>query len=131
MKRVVIIHWKKDPEKLFEVFSNLKILCESYPTYSYNTLNNYLSKNKIPFENTDVRIERKVVQTEAARNRQIAIVANRLKMRGHDEEKQNLDFWMSRTAGERLEAATMLSAQLKKTKNQRMDKTVYIKRKIK
>jgi hypothetical protein len=67
----------------------------------------------------------------AATKRQIAIIANRVKMRGHDEEKQNLDFWMSRTPGERLKAATMLSAQLKKTKNQRMDKTVYIKRKVK
>ena len=130
MKRVVVINWKGRQENPFEVFSNLKILCESYPVYNYNTLNNYLSKNKMPYENDDVRIERKMVNTEPVKGRQIAMVAKRVKMRTHDEVKQNLDYWLSRPVGERLEAATRLSAQLKKHPNQRMDKTIYRKRKL-
>jgi len=130
MKRVVVINWKDKQENPFEVFSNLKILCESYPAYNYNTLNNYLSKNKIPYENEEVRIERKMVQTRPVQHRQIAMVAKRVKMRTHDEVKQNLDYWLSRPVSERLEAVTRLSARLKKRANQRMDKTFYRKRKL-
>ena len=130
MKRVVVINWKARPENPFEVFSNLKIFCESYPVYSYNTLNNYLSKDKIPYENDDVRIERKIVYTTAVPRRQISMVRKQIKMRGHDEAKQNLDYWLSRPVGERLEAVTRLSAQLKKTPNERMDKSIYTKRKL-
>jgi hypothetical protein len=41
-----------------DVFSRLKGFCESYPAYNYHTLNNYLSKKKIPFENDELKIER-------------------------------------------------------------------------
>lgn len=58
-KRVVLIHWKQREE--VEVFSNLKNFCISYPQYNYNTLNNYLSKGKIAFENDLVRVERKSI----------------------------------------------------------------------
>lgn len=131
MKRVVVINWKGRRENPFEIFSNLKILCESYPTYNYNTLNNYLSKSKIPYENEEVKIERKIVQTSAVPQRRIIMMTNRVKMREHDEEKQNLEYWLSRPVAERLEAVTRLSAQLKKRPNQRMDKSIYKKRKIK
>jgi hypothetical protein len=129
MKRVVVINWKGRQENPFEVFSNLKILCESYPAYNYNTLNNYLSKSKMPYENDDVRIERKIVQTAAVPQRKILMVAKKVKMRTHDEIKQNLNYWLSRPVGERLDAVTRLSAQLKKRPDQRMDKSIYRKRK--
>jgi hypothetical protein len=129
MKRVVVINWKGRQENPFEVFSNLKILCESYPAYNYNTLNNYLSKSKMPYENDDVRIERKIVQTAAVPQRKILMVAKKVKMRTHDEVKQNLNYWLSRPVGERLDAVTRLSAQLKKRPDQRMDKSIYRKRK--
>jgi hypothetical protein len=29
--------------------------CLSYPQYNYNTLNNYLSKEKVPYENEGIR----------------------------------------------------------------------------
>jgi len=130
MKRVVVINWKERRENPFEVFSNLKILCESYPAYNYNTLNNYLSKNKIPYENDEVRIERKMVQTTPVSKRKIAMIVRRVKMREHDEVKQNLNYWLSRPVAERLEAVTRLSSQLKERPNQRMDKSVYRKRKM-
>jgi hypothetical protein len=130
MKRVVIISWKMRLKNPLEVFSNLKILCESYPDYNYNTLNNYLSKSKIPYENDEVRIERKTVLTSPAPRRQIAMVSKRVKMREHDEPKQNLEYWLSRPVSERIEAVTRLSAQLKKRPDQRMDKLVYQKRKL-
>lgn len=127
MKRVVVIYWKLRPESPLEVFSNLKILCESYPVYNYNTLNNYLSKNKMPYENDEVRIERKIVQTAPRKVRQIMMVGARLQSRLHDEEKQNLDFWASRSAEERLNAVGQLRSQIVK-KNQRMKKNYGLKR---
>lgn len=130
MKRVIILTRKVYPAAPLEVFSNLKILCESYPVYNYNTLNNYLSKSKIPYENDEVRIERKIVQTSPVISRKIAMISKRVKMHEHDEEKQNLEYWLSRPIKERLEAVTTLSAQLKKRSNQRMDKSIHIKRKL-
>jgi hypothetical protein len=129
MKRVVVIHWKGRSEHPFEVFSNLKILCEQYPVFKYNTLNNYLSKLKLPYDKDDVRIERKLVLSKSMPKREIKPVLRRVNMRLHDEEKQNLEFWLSRPVAERISAVTRLSAQLKKNRSERMDKTVYRKRK--
>lgn len=62
-RRVVLIHWKNDQLKPYEVYSNLKNFSLAYPRYSYDTLNNYLSKKKKPFEDDQVRIERKEIIT--------------------------------------------------------------------
>ncbi|HWR32887.1 MAG TPA: hypothetical protein VN451_05155 [Chitinophagaceae bacterium] len=128
MKRVVVIHWKGKSESPFEVFSNLKILCESYPAYNYNTLNNYLSKNKVPYENEKVKIERKMVQTAPLPQPRVVLVGKRVKA-GHNEEKQNLDFWLSRPVSERLDAVTMLRSQVLK-KNERMKRNYGLKRQM-
>lgn len=130
MKRVIVLNRKDRAENPLEVFSNLKLLCASYPVYSYHTLNNYLSKNKMAYENDKVRIERKVVHTSAIPQRKIAMVVKKVKINGHDEEQQNLDYWLSRPPGERLAAATQLSSQFKK-KGHLMDKTHIVKRKMK
>lgn len=129
MKRVIVINWKKQAQNSIEVFSNLKLFCEINPSFNYNTLNNYLSKNKIAYENKEVRIERKIVQTEPIKKRQIVLVGNRVKMRGHNEEKQNKDFWLTRPVIERLEAVRRLRSQV--TKNERMNKSFGLKRKMK
>ncbi len=60
-RRVVVVYWKHNRLKPFEVYSNLRNFSLAHPEYSYNTLNNYLSKKKLPFETEDVRIERKHV----------------------------------------------------------------------
>jgi hypothetical protein len=57
-KRVLLVHWKRFAGIDIDVFSSLKGFCDSYPDFNYHTLNNYLSKKKIPFENDDVKIER-------------------------------------------------------------------------
>lgn len=57
-KRVVVVQWKRFAGTYIDVFSSLKGFCDSYPAYNYHTLNNYLSKKKIPFENSDIKIER-------------------------------------------------------------------------
>ena len=44
--------------RVLEVYSSLKIFCDSYHQYSYNTLNNHLSKLKQPYENFSVKVER-------------------------------------------------------------------------
>ena len=128
MKRVVILNWKSRAESPIEVFSNLKILCESHPDFNYNTLNNYLSKNKIHYENNLVRIERKIVHTAPVKKRRITLVGNKVSAKGHDEQKQNKDFWMTRSVAERLEAVKQLRSQVVKKK--RMDKTFGLKRNL-
>lgn len=122
------MNWKYRPEDPIEVYSNLKLLCESHPVYSYNTLNNYLSKNKTAYENEVVRIERKIVQSGPVKTRQMAIVGNKVKMQGHDEEKQNRDYWLSRPVAERLDAVYRLRAQV--VKNERMNKNYGLKRRV-
>ena len=57
-KRVIVVHWKRFASTDIDVFSSLKGFCDSYPTYNYHTLNNYLSKKKVPFENDEIKIER-------------------------------------------------------------------------
>jgi len=88
MKRVVILNWKERPENPFEVFSNLKLLCESYPEFNYNTLNNYLSKNKVAYETDQVRIERKAVYTAAIPRRKMVMVAKRVNMRRNKKKRR-------------------------------------------
>lgn len=57
-KRVIVVQWKRFGGNELDIFTSLKGFCESFPSYNYNTLNNYLSKRKIPFENDEVKIER-------------------------------------------------------------------------
>jgi hypothetical protein len=57
-RRIVLVHWKNPPGRV-EVFSNLKIFCQSCPQFNYHTLDNHLSKGS--YENDAVRIERKPV----------------------------------------------------------------------
>ncbi|MCR6719023.1 MAG: hypothetical protein NVV59_01770 [Chitinophagaceae bacterium] len=59
-----------------------------------------------------VKIKRKVVQAAPVKRRQIAIVGNKVKAQEHDEEKQNKDFWMTRSVAERLDAVFRLRAQV-------------------
>lgn len=57
-KTVIVVQWKRFGGTAVDVFSSLKGFCDSYSAYKYHTLNNYLSKKKIPFENDEIRIER-------------------------------------------------------------------------
>jgi hypothetical protein len=66
-RRVVLVHWKNNANKSIEVYSNLKNFSLANPMYSYDTLNNYLSKKKMPFETDDIRVERKQVITKPER----------------------------------------------------------------
>lgn len=91
--------------------------------------NNSLSNSKFQNKNDVVRIERKVAHTEPIKKRKIVLVGNKVRARGHDEEKQNKDFWLTRPVEERLEALTRLRAQV--VKNSRMDKTFGLKRRLK
>ena len=129
MKRVIVVNWKERTDNPFEVFSNLKLLCASYPVYNYNTLNNYLSKNKMAYENDKVRIERKVVHTAAIPHRRMAMVAKKVNRKTHDEEAVDKAYWLSRPVAERLEAVARLRAQFVKS-DQRMDRTHGVKRKM-
>ncbi|MDP1762534.1 MAG: hypothetical protein Q8L07_01520 [Sediminibacterium sp.] len=63
-RRVVLVHWKNDTSQPFEVYSNLKNFSLAHPRYPYNTLSNYLSKKKMPFETDEIRIERKQIITK-------------------------------------------------------------------
>lgn len=66
-KRVVVVHWKRFAGTDIDVFSSLKNFCDSYPEFNYHTLNNYLSKKKVPFENDEIKIVRQPLLTSVAR----------------------------------------------------------------
>jgi hypothetical protein len=133
-KRVILMHWKTRPDCPVEVFSNLKLLCKSYPQYNYNTLNNYLSKAKIAYENDTVKVERLTVISRplliAPVSRSIKPVVTRQPLKEFDENMQNMEYWLSRPAKERLAAVTFIISQTLE-KGQQMDKTFVNARKLK
>ena len=121
------MHWKARPGYPVEVFSNLKLLCQSYPQYNYNTLNNYLSKSKTAYENDMVKVERLPVFSRPLLTtpvlRSIKAVVNKQPFKELNEKKQDLEYWLGRPAKERLAAVTFIVSQSMK-KGQRMDKTI-------
>ncbi|WP_293301305.1 hypothetical protein [Pedobacter sp. UBA4863] len=132
-KRVIVVFWKKRVDSPFEVFSNLKNFCLSYIQFNYNTLSNYLSKAKIPYENEDVRIERKSIIAKpkliSTKVRAIAPVLRQVQMKNADDEQHDLEYWLSKSLKERAAAVTFIISQ-SLAKGQRMDKTKLIRRKI-
>ena len=132
-KRVIVVFWKKRVDSPFEVFSNLKNFCLSYIQFNYNTLSNYLSKAKIPYENEHVRIERKSIIAKpkliSAKVRAIAPVLRQVQMKNADDEQHDLEYWLSKSLKERAAAVTFIISQ-SLAKDQRMDKTKLIRRKI-
>lgn len=135
-KRVVIVHWKAGPENPLDVFSSLKNFCLSYSGYNYNTLSNYLSKDKIAYENAEVRIERKEVFLKpkstltTVKVRSIIPALRKVKLKVAEEGKQNLAFWLSKPPLSRAAAVTeMITGSMDKLVQ--MDKTRVVKRKLK
>ena len=132
-KRVILIHWKIRRGCPIEVFSNLKLLCQSYPQYNYNTLNNYLSKAKTAYENDMVKVERLPVFSRSLLttpiSRSIVAVVNKHPLKELNEKKQDLEYWLGRPVNERLAAVTFIVCQSLK-KGQRMDKTMVHVKKI-
>jgi len=132
--RTVLIHWKKQNET--EIFSNLKYFCLSYPQYNYNTLNNYLSKEKIPYENETIRVERKHVITkprlpvrEVISKRSIVPVLRRVPLKEAQDDIRDWQYWLSQPVAKRAEAVTFLVAQMMR-RGQRMNKKVVNKVKM-
>ena len=133
-KRVILLHWKSKPGCPVEVFSNLKLLCQRYPEYNYNTLNNYLSKAKTAYENDTVKVERLPVFSRpffpATVSRSILPVVTKQPLKALDEKQQDLQYWLKRPAKERLAAVTFIISQSLK-KGQRMDKSIVRFKKMK
>jgi hypothetical protein len=132
-KRIILIHWKNKPDCPVEVFSNLKLLCQSYPQYNYNTLNNYLSKAKIAYENDAIKVERLPIYSRPLVIpvlRSIMPVVTKQPLKDFDEKMQDLEYWLRRPAKERLSAVTLIISQTMK-KGQRMDRTFVSVKKLK
>ncbi|HEU4554430.1 MAG TPA: hypothetical protein VFS25_16405 [Chitinophaga sp.] len=136
-KRVVVVYWKDRPEQPFEVFSNLKNFCLSYPQYNYNTLNNYLSKGKVPFENKEVRVERKNIITQPKKTlssvdtkRRIAPVVRKVAMHEANEAAHDVEYWFKQPFSKRIEAVTFIVTQSLR-KNARIDKTAVRRKALK
>lgn len=133
--RAVILSWKEKGENRIELFSNLTNLCLSYPQFNYNTLNNYLSKRKIAFENELVRIERKPINLKPLNvpeehARRIVPVMVRRVMKEFYEKEHDLEYWLSVSPVERLRVLTFIVTQSFKD-NARMDKTIVRRIKLK
>jgi hypothetical protein len=109
-KRVVVVHWKLKPENPFEVFSSLKNFCLSYSGYNYNTLSNYLSKDKIAYDNPEIRIERKSVilkpkpEANPAQKRRLVPVVRRVKLNEAEDERHDLEYWLRKSPLDRISA---------------------------
>ena len=130
-KRVVVVYWKNHTENPIEVFSSLKNFCLSYLEYNYNTLSNYLSKAKVPYETDKVRVERKIIFLQPKiQVRKIMPIIRKVALKQANDYKQDLNYWMGKTPAERLAAVTFLSRQSIK-KGERMDKTTIVKRSLK
>ena len=131
-KRVIVVFWKNDNDKTFEVFSNLKNFCLSYVQFNYNTMSNYLSKAKVPYENHEIRIERKIIilkpkpVSSETGIRKIALVVRKVMIKDANDEQYDLKYWLSRSAKERASALTFIISQSIK-KGQRLDKTKLVK----
>ena len=54
---VVLVHWKRFGGMEIDVFSSLRGFCKGYPEYDYDLLKGYLTEQKIPFENLELKIE--------------------------------------------------------------------------
>jgi hypothetical protein len=109
--------WKSEDQ--IEVFSNLKVLTEKYPQFNYNTLNNYLSKDKIAYDNDSVRIERmNVINKKSIDNtsssRKIIPVIKKQIMKTYDEKQEDLEYWLKQTPAARVAAVTALIQGSKK-----------------
>ncbi len=133
---MVVVHWKTRLENPFEIFSSLKNFCLSYTGYNYNTLSNYLSKDKLNTKNPVVRIERKEVilkpksPSVPANGRSIIMVVRKVKMKESGDEKRNLAFWLSKPPLFRVAAITEMIMRTM-DKSSHLDKTWIVKRKLK
>ena len=131
-KRVVLVWWKDDRDTAFEIFSNLKNFCLSYPDYNYNTLSNYLSKLRIPYNKPDIRVERMDIILKpkynemVGWNREIVPVVRKVKINSANDEKRDIKYWMTKTPKERVAAVTFLNSQLFPSMT-KMNKTKVVK----
>ncbi|GAA4468801.1 hypothetical protein GCM10023093_27100 [Nemorincola caseinilytica] len=130
-RRIILVYWKKRIENKMEVFSNLRNFCAHYPAYSYNTLNNYLGKKRTAFENEDVTVERKNVigPLPIPKRRSMELVVRKGPMKEVAEEKEDISYWQSRPASERIAAVTLLVFG-GKAGSAGIDKTIINKRKL-
>ena len=134
-KRVVLVYWKNQPENPFEVFSNLKNFCLSYKEYNYNTISNYLSKDKIAYDNKDIRIERKnvILKPKAVSKtfeRKIVPVVRKVLLSEANDNVHDLEYWLNKPVKDRATAVTQIISQ-SLTAGQRMDKLRVIKKPMK
>lgn len=131
-RRVILAYWKKRDGDNFEVFSNLKHFVASYPLYNYNTLNNYLSKGKRPFETSELRLERTPVHNAPIFKRnafKMVPVIRKKKLHSIDESKENLSYWLSRPVQERAAAIAFIVSQSLKP-GLKLDRAVVSKEKL-
>ena len=56
MKHILIVTWKK--KRIREAYATLTAICDNKGMPKMETINTYLSRKKIPFENDDVLIEK-------------------------------------------------------------------------
>ena len=134
-RRVVVIQWKEDRNHPLEVFSNLKNFCISYPAFSYNTLNNYLSKSKIAFENDQVRIERKniiskaIITSRVSQPSRLIPVVKKGLLKDINTDEADLLYWLSKTVKERAAAVTSIIGHSLQP-GQRLDKSHLLRRSL-
>ncbi|RZK50666.1 MAG: hypothetical protein EOO99_00380 [Pedobacter sp.] len=108
--RVITIYWKTQAR--LDIYSNLKNFCSAYPEYNYNTLNNYLSKKKIAYEDNFVKIERKPIFSKFSHvadfTDKMYVVRKKVKINQEDEKEVDHLYWLSQPVQKRAQALTHL-----------------------
>jgi len=132
---VIVVFWKERKEDPFEVYSSLKNFCLTYKQYSYNTISHYISGLRVAFENDEVRVERKQIiskpsEESSLKIRNIVPVVRKVLLKEANDAEHDLDYWLSKTAAERISAVTNLVSESIK-RGQRIDKRKIVKRKLK
>ena len=56
MKHILIVTWKK--QRIREAYATLTAVCDNPNMPKMDTINTYLSRKKIPYENDEVIIEK-------------------------------------------------------------------------
>lgn len=134
LKRVIVVFWKKRNDNPFEVYSSLKNFCLTYKQYNYNTLSHYISRLRVAFDNDELRVERKQIISKPALEsvpeiRNIVPVVRKVLLKEANDAENDLDYWLSKPAKERISAVTQIISQFIE-RDQRMNKGKIVKRKL-
>jgi hypothetical protein len=78
MKNVIVAIWLESG--MIEVFSSLRCFTENYPQYNEHTINNYISRKKIPYVTDELSlIKTKFIRRKGSDDESTQLISTKLK----------------------------------------------------